>query len=149
MDTKIKAHVRQILEDYLVANKCRRTPERYAILDAIYSLKGHFTINELNDELLKNNFRVSRATLYNALKLFISMHLVVKHIFPKSIKYEAGYQNSTHCHQICTICWKSEEVNVFSIEAAVNKMRLKRFHKEGFVLYIYGICRSCQSKAIH
>ena len=40
-------------------------------------------------------------------------------------------------------------MNVFSIEAAVNKMRLKRFHKEGFVLYIYGICRSCQSKAIH
>ena len=43
-----KATVRNILTSYLELNNHRKTPERYAILDAVYSMVGHFTLEELN-----------------------------------------------------------------------------------------------------
>ena len=48
MEDKVKENVRQILNGYLEMKKCRKTPERYAILDAVYSIRGHFTIEELS-----------------------------------------------------------------------------------------------------
>ena len=39
-----KTAVRQILAKYLDENKLRKTPERFAVLDAVYSFNGHFSI---------------------------------------------------------------------------------------------------------
>ena len=39
MTDNVKAKVRVILDNYLESNHHRKTPERYAILDAVYSLK--------------------------------------------------------------------------------------------------------------
>ena len=45
METQnVKDTVRQIFTEYLNANGHRKTPERYAILDTIYSIDGHFDI---------------------------------------------------------------------------------------------------------
>ena len=63
---------RQIFTVYLTANGHRKTPERYAILDTIYSIKGHFDIDTLYNYMsTEGKFRVSRATLYNTIVLFI------------------------------------------------------------------------------
>ena len=75
-DDPVKSMVRKILTDYLEANKHRKTPERYAILDAAYSMKGHFTMEELDGYLAEHSFRVSRATIYNAMRLFQELRLV-------------------------------------------------------------------------
>ena len=67
-----KATVRNILTSYLELNNHRKTPERYAILDAVYSMVGHFTLEELGEKLNGElRFPVSRATLYNTLKLYV------------------------------------------------------------------------------
>ena len=67
METQnVKDTVRQIFTEYLTANGHRKTPERYAILDTIYSIDGHFDIDMLYSRMMdQENFRVSRATLYN------------------------------------------------------------------------------------
>ena len=67
METQnVKDTVRQIFTEYLNANGHRKTPERYAILDTIYSIDGHFDIDMLYSQMMnQENFRVSRATLYN------------------------------------------------------------------------------------
>ena len=67
--------VRLKLTNYLEENKLRKTPERYAILDAIFDFNEHFTLEELEDKMESKNFRVSRATLYNAIKLFMKLRL--------------------------------------------------------------------------
>ncbi|MBQ6916416.1 MAG: transcriptional repressor, partial [Prevotella sp.] len=61
-------------------------------------------------------------------------------------KYEACYDNQSHCHQICTMCGKVTEVKSPEIKAAVENMHLKRFRKDGFTLYVYGVCSTCQTK---
>ena len=57
----VKDTVRQIFTEYLNANGHRKTPERYAILDTIYSIDGHFDIDTLYSLMAdQENFRVSR-----------------------------------------------------------------------------------------
>lgn len=147
MRENVKATVKNILTSYLELNRHRKTPERFTILDAVYSMTGHFSLEELGDKLAgEYNFPVSRATLYNTLRLLIELRLVVRHRFQSTTKYEACYDNNSHCHQICTMCGKVTEVKSQGVIDAINDMPTRRFHKDGFTLYVYGICSSCQAK---
>ncbi len=147
MKENVKATVKNILTSYLEQNSLRKTPERFAILDAVYSIDGHFTLDELGEKLNDvDRFPVSRATLYNTLKLFMELRLVIRHRFQGSTKYEACYDNNSHSHQICTMCGKVTEFKSAKINGAIDAMHLRRFRKDGFSLYIYGICSTCQAK---
>ena len=67
----VKETVKNIFTEYLNVHGHRKTPERYAILDTIYSIDGHFDIDMLYTIMAEEEkFRVSRATLYNTLILF-------------------------------------------------------------------------------
>jgi Fur family ferric uptake transcriptional regulator len=135
----------QILDNYLEMNNHRKTPERYAILRAVYNMVGHFTIDELGVKLAEEDkFPVSRATLYNTLNLFLELRLVIRHRFQGTTKYEAYRSGSNHCHQICTVCGKVTEIEAPEVAETIEEMHLKRFRKDGFTLYIYGICSICQ-----
>lgn len=147
MKDSVKAAVWRILDSYLEVNNHRKTPERYTILKAVYETDGHFTLDELSEKMASDyKFPVSRATLYNTLNLFLELRLVVRHRFQGSTKYEACYDNDSHCHQICTMCGKVTEVNVPQISEAIEQIHLKRFRRDGYTLYIYGICSYCQAK---
>jgi Fur family ferric uptake transcriptional regulator len=142
----VRQAVERILDNYLETNKHRKTPERYAILNAVYSMEGHFTLDELGDKLSADvRFPVSRATLYNTLRLFLELRLVIRHRFQGTTKYEACYEGESHCHQICTVCGKVTEVRSPEVTATIDQMHLKRFRKDGYTLYIYGICSTCQA----
>ena len=147
MKESVITAVERILDNYLEMNNHRKTPERYSILRAVYHMNGHFTLEELSEKLANElNFPVSRATLYNTLNLFMELRLVIRHRFQGTTKYEACYDNNSHCHQICTMCGKVTEVKSPEIIMAVENMHLKRFRKDGFTLYVYGVCSSCQTK---
>ena len=101
----------RILDNYMAMSNHRKTPERYAILRAVYSIDGHFTLDELGEKLAEEyKFPVSRATLYNTLNLFLELRLVIRHRFQGTTKYESCYAGTGHCHQICTVCGKVTEV---------------------------------------
>ena len=139
--------VERILDNYLEMNNHRKTQERYTILRAVYNIEGHFTLEDLSEKLSgEMNFPVSRATLYNTLNLFLELRLVIRHRFQGATMYEACYDNNSHCHQICTMCGTVTEVKSPEIIQAVNNMHLRRFRKDGFALYVYGVCSTCQSK---
>lgn len=135
----------RILDKYLELNNHRKTPERYAILRAVCNMEGHFTLDELGEALAEiYKFPVSRATLYNTLNLFMELRIVIRHRFQGTTKYESCYAGNSHCHQICTVCGKVTEIDAPEVAEAIEEMHLKRFRKDGFSLYIYGICSICQ-----
>ena len=146
MEENIKDTVKQILTEYLQKNGHRKTPERYAILDTIYSIKGHFDVDELYsymDEKEKN--RVSRATLNKTIILHIDAGLVIKHQFGNTSQYERSYNNETHHHMICTCCGKVSEFEDDNLKQAIAQTKLKGFYVSHYSLYIYGLCSKCMA----
>ena len=146
MEETILKKARQTLTNYLEENKCRKTPERFAILDAVYAIDGHFTLEQLGQRMEQDNFRVSKATLYNAINLFMKLRLVVRHHFQQTTMYEACFNDDYQCHQICTVCGKVMELPGNMLSDMIAATKLRRFHPLGGSMYIYGLCSTCQAK---
>ena len=95
----ITSTVNKIFTDYLQQHNLRKTPERFAILDEIYSTNGHFDIDSLYNRMKNHKYRVSRATLYNTIELLLDCELVIKHQFGHNCaQYERSYKFRQHDH---------------------------------------------------
>ena len=137
---KIKEEVREIFTHFLEANKQRKTPERYAILDEIYSYKDHFDVDQLYIKMKSRNYHVSRATVYNTLDLLVESGLVKKHQFGQNTShYEQAYGYKQHDHMICNHCKNVMEFcdpRVQQISSTMGK--LLKFKVSHHSLHLYG-----------
>ena len=136
---KTKQEVRALFTGYLELHQYRKTPERYAILDEIYSSKVHFDVDELFLKMKTRNYHVSRATVYNTLDLLVESGLVKRHQFGQNTShYEQAFGYKQHDHLICNKCKRVFEFCDPRVQQITSTMGgLLKFEVSSHSLHIY------------
>lgn len=144
--------VKAIFSNYLEDQKLRKTPERFALLEEIYSRSDHFDAEQLYIDMKAKNFKVSRATVYNTLEVLAECNLIRKHHFGKNLSYfEKSHSYRQHDHLICTDCNKILEFcdpRIQNIQSMIAE--LYGFDIHAHSLNFYGTCTrtDCEGKRV-
>lgn len=144
---KVKEVVKARLTAYLEEKGYRKTPERFAILEEIYSHPGHFTVDDLFKKMGDKNYRVSKATVYNTLQLLLECELIVKHTYKNDMARYERVLNQKHEHLICVRCNRVEEFADDRVEEMLKQVGEQYdFEIQRHMLYVYGVCKRCKLK---
>ena len=138
------AEARQNLADYLRLNSLRNTPERNALLEAIYSMDAPVQAEELSKQMSgRGRLRISRATVYNNLRLFEEAGLLRKVFQEDRILFERTDKHKGVIRLICGGCGKITEMPGDKVRRQIAAMHTRRFNATGWVLNMYGLCSKC------
>ncbi|MBW1708986.1 MAG: transcriptional repressor [Deltaproteobacteria bacterium] len=134
----------QILRELLKKRGMRNTPEREAIIEAIFSKPDHFDVDELYLRM-KEKTGVSKASIYRTIPLLIEAGLIDE-VFHEDghMHYERAYGSEHHCHLRCSKCRKIIEFydkRISEIEKEVGEKF--DFAIEGHRLEVFGLCSDC------
>jgi Fur family transcriptional regulator, ferric uptake regulator len=144
---RVSASPRQKFEEFLATRGLRLTPERAAIVDEVFSSHRHFDGDELTARLVnrKGGVRVSRATIYRALRLMVEASLLRRVARPNGREvYEHDYGYPQHDHFICRNCGELIEFQNGTISELLEDVAADHgFRVSGHRLEVYGLCRNC------
>lgn len=122
------------------------TPQRLAILDAIYKVGGHPTADNIIAYIRKSNPNIASGTVYKVLDTLIENKLVLRVTTDRDVMRYDGVMEKHH-HLYCVECdiiedYVDEELDVL-LKEYFKKKEIDGFHIKDFVLQIKGTFDKC------
>lgn len=134
-----------ILTEFLDSHNMRRTPERFAILEKVMDLTGHFSVEILQKQFETEGYHISRSTLYNTVRLFQQCGILRRvRISSTESAYEKVVNPVRHYHLICSQCGKVREVKDQMLERMISTLRFGKFVPTFVDMNVYGLCATCK-----
>ena len=114
----VDAAIRQKFDDFIARKGLRRTPQRDAIVRAVFSNDEHFTADELWDRIRRSDARSSRATVYRTLALLVEAGLLREiDLGGDQTTYDPNFlDRPSHNHLVCIDCGRIVEFEDSHIE---------------------------------
>ena len=110
--SELQLRARKEFETFLACNGQSRTPERFAILNAVCGIDGVFTAKTLFEIMHgQEKLPVSLATVYSTLALLEDSRIVIRHHFDRrTVSYEFALARHGFKYMICTKCGRVRRV---------------------------------------
>ena len=137
-------HVR----DYLRRNGLAFTASRRTILTWVTAATGHFDAEQLRESLLRKGRRLSPATIYRTLPLFVRSGIIKETIGSgDKARYEHVFGHEHHDHLECLECGRVIEF----MDPGLEKLQQTVCRRHGFQpvdhrLAIRGYCSRCAGR---
>ena len=142
-----------MFDRYLKSKNLKLTEQRLLILEAVFDLHIHFTVESLYDymkiQYKDKSSEVSIPTIYRTLPLLMESGLIRKADSSREKdSYEHIYGHLNHVHITCKLCDKLiEEEDTEGLFKEIIKITNKYgFQIDDFSLSIRGECGECQKK---
>jgi len=134
------------IKNRLSEKELKITPQRMAILEAIYELKNHPTADNVIEYIRKKHPNIATGTVYKILETLVASGLVKKVTTDRDVMRYDGIIESHH-HLYCSTCnliedYHDTELDEFLKKYFENKL-LPGFKPEEFVLQIKGTFNKC------
>jgi Fur family ferric uptake transcriptional regulator len=125
----------------------KRSGKRDFIVDVFLRQEGHLSADDLVDLILREDHRISRATVYRTLQWMLDAGIARKVDFGEGrFRFEQAYRHPRHFHLICKTCNQSFEFLSSDIEALMEEVAAARnFDSKQSVVQIYGTCEDCRT----
>ncbi|MDD4730131.1 MAG: transcriptional repressor [Dysgonamonadaceae bacterium] len=134
------------IRDLFTEKGLKVTPQRIAILEAIYKLDNHPTVENIIIHIRKNNPNIATGTVYKVLDTLVENNLIKKVKTDKDILRYDGVTEKHH-HLYCSECdliedYYDKELDELLKNHFKNK-KIDGFKMEDIVLQIRGTFDKC------
>ncbi|MEO8539541.1 MAG: Fur family transcriptional regulator [bacterium] len=120
----------------------RSTAPRRAVLQAIQTAPGPFTV----EDLLAVVPSVGRATVFRTIKLLQELELMCRvPLEDGSVRYQLS-DGGHHHHLVCRTCGSFTEFSDLELDTRIQEQaNAQGFALQGHSLELYGLCRECRT----
>jgi len=124
------------------------TPQRIAVLEAIYELNNHPTAENIIEYIRKIHPGIASGTVYKVLDVLVENHLIKKVKTERDVMRYDGILEHHH-HLYCSECDKIEDYIDNELDQLLNDYFSKKtfpgFHIDNIVLQIKGTFDNCST----
>lgn len=138
---------RKELQKLLAEKKLKKTSQRALIWASLLESKGHPSVEEIRDNLLKQGHRIGLATIYRTIKLLLQSGFIRQSKLHGMGRYEPVIGQPNHLHFICNVCGSTVEFPSRKIETLIGRATKANDFEERYSRYvIFGVCKTCLRK---
>jgi Fur family ferric uptake transcriptional regulator len=126
----------------------RMTPQRQLILDAVASVHGHVSADQVYQQVVRVFPDVNISTVYRTLEVLEELGVVRHTHFHDGVAQYERTDVGTHHHMVCSRCGADAEIELDVLRPLADEL-LRRYGFQADLAHsaIVGVCRHCQGAA--